>query len=164
MSFTIFVDADSCPALVRKHIISFCEKQSKYANALFVSNRAIPLPALPKNAQIHICPQIEQAADDYIFEHAQAHDAVITRDIPFAARLTKRDIICMNDRGTLFTKENIRERLSERDFNLNLVALGLGGSSKKSSYGQKEFKKFCDCFEREMQKLLIIAQYGPPRM
>ncbi len=69
----------------------------------------------------------------------------------------------MNDRGTVFTKENIRERLSERDFSLNLAMLGLGISGTKRSYDKIDFKKFADCFEREMQKLLILDTYGEPR-
>ena len=48
----------------------------------------------------------------------------------------------MNDRGTAFTKENIGEKLSEREFNLNLAAIGLDAQSKKTYYGKKEFEKF----------------------
>ena len=107
--------------------------------------------------------QMDQAADDYIAGKVQKHDAVVTRDIPFAARLVERGIVVMNDRGKLFTKENIGERLSERNFSLDLAALGLTGGGGKSSYSQKDFKKFCDCFEREMQKLIIIDKYGEPR-
>ena len=163
-AFTIWVDADSCPAPVRKHVISFSTKN--VVPVCFVANRA--LPSLPTAEQaplvtMQLCAQEAQAADDYIFAHCKQHDAVITRDIPFAARLVARGIVAMNDRGTCFTKENIGERLSERNFNLNLAELGLAGGGKKASYSEKAFKKFADCFEREMQKLLVVARYGEPR-
>ena len=161
MAFTVWIDADSCPAPVRKHVIAFSSKHA--VPAVFVANRAIPLGAQGASVTMQVCEAAAQAADDYIFAHCKQHDAVITRDIPFAARLVERDITVLNDRGTVFTKENIGERLSERAFSLNLAELGLGGGSKKSAYSPKAFKRFADCFEREMQKLLIIDRYGEPR-
>ncbi len=110
-----------------------------------------------------VCQQEAQAADDYIFAHCNKHDIVITRDIPFAARIVEKGNIVMNDRGTLFTKENIGERLSARNFSLNLAELGLADNKRKSSYSEKDFRKFADCFEQAVQKLLIIDAYGEPK-
>lgn len=158
--FTVWVDADSCPKMVREHLISFSQK--KQVSVTFVANRPIPNQSESDYFSMIVCDATSQAADDYIFSRAGQYDMVVTRDIPFAARLVEKKICTINDRGTTFTQENIRERLSERDFSLNLAQLGLGGSGKKV-YGAKEFKKFADCFEREIQKLLIIDQYGPPK-
>lgn len=158
--FTVWVDADSCPLVVRNHVATFSRKHAIPVS--FVANHALPLAVRAPLVTMQVCTQEAQAADNYIFSHVQPHDAVITRDIPFAARLVERSIVVMNDRGTLFTTENIGERLSERNFSLNLAELGLTNGGKKS-YSQKEFKRFADCFEREMQKLLIIAKYGEPR-
>ena len=54
----------------------------------------------------------------------------------------------------VFTKDNIKERLSERNFNMNLAAIGLGGSTG-SRYGTKELKKFADTFERHTSQLIV---------
>ena len=43
----------------------------------------------------------------------------------------------MNDRGTIFTKENIGERLSERNFMMNLEAIGLGRKRKNQTTERK---------------------------
>jgi len=107
-----------------------------------------------------VCKQEDQAADDYIFSHCQNNDIVITRDIPFAARLVEKNMLVMNDRGTVFTKENIGERLSERNFMMNLEAIGLGGTKKKSDYGKKEFDRFCRAFDRDFMQKVTNRQYG----
>ena len=43
---------------------------------------------------------------------------------------------------------------SERNFNMNLAAIGLGGSTG-SRYGTKELKKFADTFERHTSQLIV---------
>lgn len=159
--FSIWVDADSCPAMVRNHLTEICIKND--IPLYFVANRPIPLQQTNSTICMIVCKNEQQAADDYIFSHCNAQDIVITKDIPFAAKLLSKKAVVMNDRGTLFTEENIKERLSERDFNLNLAMLGLADKSRKSAYSAKEFKKFADCFERELQKLLIINTYGNPK-
>ncbi len=154
-TFCIWIDADSCPTRVRKFIVSYAEKNQ--FKVRFVANRKIDIP---DNAlfEMQVCPKESGAADDFIFDSCIKNDCVVTRDIPFAARLVEKGVTVMNDRGTLFTKENIGEKLSERNFNLNLAQLGLGGGGK-SSYGEKEFKKFCDLFDREIQKKIIMERF-----
>ena len=65
----------------------------------------------------------------------------------------------MNDRGTVFTKDNIHERLSERNFNLNLAQLGLS-EKNASRYGNRELKKFADCFERKTSQLIVNETFS----
>ena len=50
-------------------------------------------------------------------------------------------------------KENIKEKLSMRNFNLELFECGLIGD-KTSTFGKKELNDFANCFDREIQKKL----------
>lgn len=150
--FKIWVDADSCPAPVRNCIID--NAKSKNMNVIFVANREVPCPKNSPLFKMVICEKTSGAADDYIYKNCQNTDIVITRDIPFAKRLIEKNIFVMNDRGTIFTRENIDERLSERNFSLTLANLGLAGSSEKR-YGQKELRKFATTFERHTSQLLM---------
>ena len=93
------------------------------------------------------------AADNIIVERIQPNDIAITRDIPLASRLVEKQITVINDRGTLFTAENIREKLSIRDFNKTLYENGLI-SEKNSTFGKKELNLFANCLDREIQKKL----------
>lgn len=162
MKFTIYVDADSCPKIVRKQVV---ERSSHFClPVVFVANKEIEGSetvgaGAQSNAvggfQMIIVPSTEGAADEKIMELANEKDIVVTRDIPLAARLIEKKVTVMNDRGTIFTDENIGEKLSQRNFNLNLVELGLE-KKKKSSYGEREFKKFCDCFERVVSQRVLM--------
>jgi uncharacterized protein YaiI (UPF0178 family) len=93
------------------------------------------------------------AADDYIVEHAGLEDLVITRDIPLARRLVDRHIRVINDRGTIYTDENIRERLAMRNLMLDLYNNGMA-PEKTDRYGKKELNNFANALDRETTRLL----------
>lgn len=141
----IWVDADSCPLLVRNHVTEYGHK--KGIKVFFVANKNISCD-FPDLFTMIITDAQKDSADNYIFEHAQSGtDLVITRDIVFADRLVQKGLLAINDRGTEFTKEIIKERLSERDFNLQLVQLGLS-KPYHEGYDKKKFEKFCNCLDR----------------
>lgn len=146
----IWIDADSCPRLVREYTADYAQKN--HLPLTLVANKPVPAGSYEKNFEMVICPAEKDAADNYIVSSASEKDIVITRDILLAERLVAKNISVINDRGTAFTKDNIQDKIADRNFDLQLAQIGLGGS-KKSSYGEKEFSKFKKCFERELQKL-----------
>jgi len=153
--FTIWVDADSCPIQVRDVIIRASKRLQLPAN--FVANRIIPLPASHSLLKMIVSDTTPDAADNVIVEQCKKNDLVITRDIPLANRLVENKILVINDRGIVYDKENIRERLSLRNFNLELFNLGLTGE-KNSSFGKKELQQFSNCFDRELQKKIKLLK------
>lgn len=110
---------------------------------------------MPKSQlfQMIICDATPDAADNYIVENASENDIVITRDIPMASRLIEKNITTINDRGLLFTSENIKEKLSLRNFNKELYDNGII-SEKTSTFSKKDVNNFANCFDREIQKKL----------
>jgi uncharacterized protein YaiI (UPF0178 family) len=150
----IFVDADSCPKLVRDAVLRAAKRTG--VPAIFAANR--PIPGIEgANICMEICPQTEGAADDYIVLHAEDGDFVITRDVPLAARLVEKSIVAINDRGRIYTEENIREQLSLRDFMVGLANNGLE-YERTASYGKKELKQFSDGFDKTLTKLIQISK------
>lgn len=153
MNFSLWVDADSCPVQVRTIIIKFSLRLK--IKSFFVANRKIPLSNHSKNSKELIkmirTETFKDAADDYIVEHAEGNDLVITRDIPLASRLIEKEITVINDRGKTFTKENIKEELSIRNFNFELALCGIQ-SDRIHTYNQKDLNNFSNCLDREIQK------------
>ena len=149
-SFSIWVDADSCPVDVKQLIIRFAKRLQ--LKTYFVANRIIPVPKSELFEMI-IAESTPDAADNIIVERIQPDDIAVTRDIPLAARLVEKHITVINDRGAVFTEENIREKLSIRDFNKSLYENGLL-SEKNSSFGKKDSNQFANCLDREIQKKL----------
>ncbi|MFP4509776.1 MAG: DUF188 domain-containing protein [Spirochaetaceae bacterium] len=142
----IWVDADSCPRSVRE-IICRASRRTGVA-ALFVANREIPLPR-ENNIELVLHPD----ADSHILASIAENDMVVTRDIPLAARIVDRGVCVMNDRGTLYTAENVRERLSIRDYMKELRDSG-AVLSQRDRFGKDERAAFAATFDRELTRLL----------
>ncbi len=153
-NFQVWVDADSFPTKAREFLVSHA--CSKNVSVKFVANHQIK--SCESKVEMIICDKEKNAADDYIFDNSGENDIVVTRDIPFAARLVQKNITVMNDRGLLFTKDNIEDKLREREFSLNMAEIGLGGN-KSNIYGPKELRKFSTLFEQEIQKHIIADVY-----
>lgn len=151
----IWIDADSCPVQVRNHTVKIAAKLG--IKVFFVANKPIPRAEAP--FEMIICSREKDAADSYILEHATTSDLVITRDIVFADRLVEKEITAINDRGTAFTRENIKDLLSDRDFDLALFQAGVG-KPLRYGYDKKDFEKFANCFDRTLHKLLSHHHQG----
>ena len=161
----ILVDADSCPRQVRELILRTCIRLNMQSNiqsnnpsynqanikAVFVANHPIP-DISGEHAVMEICPPGEGSADDRIVALAQPGDLAVTRDIPLAERLVEAQVCVLDDRGRVYTKENIRYCRSLRDFSIGLANNGLG-PERIALYGRKELKNFADSFDRELTKL-----------
>jgi len=144
----ILLDADSCPKEARIMLLRFSSRLR--IKTIFAANRIIP--ALPDTVQIELCPQGEGAADNRIVELARPGDLVITRDLPLAERLVEAGVTVLDDRGRVFTKENIKEQRSVRDFVVGLAENGLD-IERIPSYGKKELKSFAASLDRELSRL-----------
>jgi len=152
----LWIDADSCPRQVRDLVCRAGIRLSLQVN--FVANHKIPFTAHALHKMI-ISDSSPDAADDYIVEHAQGFDLVITRDIPFAKRLVDKQIRVINYRGTVYTEKNINERLSMRNLMLDLFNNGIT-PEKTGQFGKKELQDFANALDREITKLLKQAENG----
>ncbi|MDR0312207.1 MAG: DUF188 domain-containing protein [Treponema sp.] len=143
----ILVDADSCPRQVRELILR-SSKRTKIP-VIFAANR--PIPGI-EDKSMEICPLGDGSADNRIVELANAGDLAVTRDIPLAERLVDKGICVLDDRGRVYTEENIRYCRSLRDFSVGLAENGMG-IVRTANYGKKELKAFADSFDRELTRL-----------
>jgi uncharacterized protein YaiI (UPF0178 family) len=147
----ILVDADSCPKPARDLILKTAVRRR--IRAIFAANR--PIAGIGGNGDgyvlMELCPAEEGAADDRIVALAEPGDLAVTRDIPLAARLVEACVLVIDDRGSSYTRENIRERLSLRDFKVGLAENGLE-TERAAAYGKKELKTFADSLDRVLAK------------
>ena len=150
-SITIWVDADSCPSLVRNHAVKMGNKLG--LKVVFAANKKIGCDAAAGPFEMKICDSGKDAADNYIYENCKSGDLVITRDIVFAGRLVERGIATINDRGIEFTPEMIKERLSISDFDRQLAEIGLVKHFHEG-YDKKKFADFANSFDRIIHRLL----------
>ena len=64
------------------------------------------------------------AADDWIVEHVQTDDIVVTADIPLASRCLKKGAQVISSTGKPFTQNNIGEAVAIRDLLTELRGAG----------------------------------------
>jgi len=153
-----FIDADSFPALCRDIICRAATKRR--IPAVFIARSRPQLPKSPLFSFIEAGDDPD-AADDLIVAQATSADIAFTRDIPLAARLVSQGVLVLNDRGTVYTIENIGPRLSNRDFMADMRAAGLAGMGGRS-YSQRELLEFANAFDREMTKRFPLGQRPMP--
>ena len=151
----IFVDADSCPKTARDLVLRRAAKLS--IRLIFAANRPIQSECEAEGgifrAEMEICPNTNNSADDRIVELADSGDLVITRDVLLAKRLIDKNVSVIDDRGRVFTENNINEMLSLRNFTVGLAESGLG-IERTANYGRKELKQFADSLDRVLTKLI----------
>ena len=143
---TIWVDADSCPAGARTIILNASQRLSLPVK--FVANRNIPFDFESELFEMIVLPVSENAADNYIVEHSVTGDLVVTRDIPFAERLVQKNVCALSDRGIIFTRDNIRDLLAERELSLQMHSLGVATGGKIGGFGNKEKHAFAAALDK----------------
>ena len=98
-------------------------------------------------------------ADARIVEMMEAGDLVITADVPLAALVIEKGGTALDPRGTLYTAENVRERLSVRNFLDELRGSGVN-TGGPPSLGQRERQLFANQLDRWLAKATPSA--APP--
>ena len=144
----IWVDADSCPRRAREIIARAAERCG--VRAYYLANREIPLPACELVRMVVVSGEPE-AVDGRIVADAPADALVVTRDIPLAAQLVDRGLVVLNDRGEVFSAENVGERLSIRNFSRELREAGLYRAAG-GGYDNRAVQAFANALDRELRR------------
>jgi uncharacterized protein YaiI (UPF0178 family) len=141
----IWVDADAAPRDVKEIVYRAARRLS--VEAILVANRRLAAPlnnAFVRTVCVNGGPDV---ADQYIADNAAAGDVAVTADIPLAAILVDRKIVVIDPRGERYTEENVRERLSVRDFMETLRGAGVETGGAKP-YGPRDRQAFAGALDR----------------
>ena len=141
----IWVDADACPKVI-KDILFRAAERARVA-LILVANTPLRTPPSPYIRSLQV-PAGFDVADERIVTQVQAGDLVITADIPLAAAVLERGAHALSPRGEPFTPDNIRERLTMRDFMDQLRGSGVhtGGPAALNHGDRQAFANQLDRF------------------
>ena len=106
----IFIDADACP--VKKEVYRVASRYN--LNITLVSNSWMRVPN-ERWIALEVVEDGLDAADDWIVDHVQPHDIVITADIPLASRCLKEGARVIGTTGRPFTHDNIGSAIATRE-------------------------------------------------
>lgn len=144
MAFTLWVDADACPNLIKT--VLFRAAQKRQFDTVLVANQFVGAPPSKYIRAVRVSGGFD-VADDYIVQHMWAGDLVITGDIPLAAQVIQQQGFALNPRGELYSKDNIGEKLAMRDFMEQMRDSGMvtGGAA---TLGTRDVQNFANALDR----------------
>jgi uncharacterized protein YaiI (UPF0178 family) len=141
----IWVDADACPKAIKEILFRVAEREGIFMT--LVANQPLAIPRLENVRALRVASGFD-VADNEIVKRLDAGDLVVTADIPLAALVIAKGGFALNPRGELYTTDNIRDRLSLRDFMDSLRATGVetGGPALFSQRDKQTFANQLDRF------------------
>ena len=145
----IWVDADACPVVIKEILYRAAQRWSRHVT--LVANQMLRTPPSPWLRAVQV-PRGFDVADDYIVQHAQEGDLIITGDIPLAAQVLARKTLVLTPRGERLDANSIGERLAMRDMMEELRSTGvdIGGPAP---FSQADRRAFANALDRLMASL-----------
>ncbi|MDQ0140490.1 YaiI/YqxD family protein [Cupriavidus necator] len=140
----VLVDADACPVVVKEMLYRAAQRVEVCVTLVANKYLRTPPSRFIKTLQV---PAGFDAADDRIVELVSSGDLVITADIPLAAAALDKGAYVLDPRGTWFTPENIRERLTMREVMEQLRSSGID-TGGPAPYGAQDGKAFAGQLDR----------------
>ncbi len=144
----IFVDADACP--VKDEVLKVAARFD--LEVFLVSNQWMRMPVGPKVTK-QVVPEGADAADDWIVEHIEQGDLVITSDIPLASRALEKKADALGPTGKAFTSDNIGMALAMRDLKAELRETG-ADRGFNASFTQRDRSNFLNSMDRLLVRLI----------
>ena len=141
----IYIDADACPVKQEVYrVAGRCRLE-----VTLVANSWMRTPA-EKWITLEVVDHGFDAADDWIVEHLQDLDIVITADVPLASRCIKAGARVVGPTGRPFTKDNIGSAVATRNLLEELRGAGeiTGGPPPLQKRDRSRF----------LQKLEVVLQ------
>ncbi len=139
----IWVDADACPVVIKE--ILFRASERIRIQVTLVANQTLNIPLSRYIKFLKVSSGFD-VADNEIVKRLNDGDLVITGDIPLAAEAIEKKAFVLSPRGELYSSDNIRARLSMRDFMETLRASGVdtGGPSALTQNDRQAFANHLD--------------------
>jgi len=143
----IFVDADACP--VKGEVERVADRHDLIVH--IVSNGGIRPSANPRVRTV-IVAEGADAADDWIVNHVETDDIVITADIPLASRCLKKGSAVLGPSGKPFSDQSIGIALGMRDLHRHLRE-ATGKETHNAGFTKEDRSRFLSALENEIQAI-----------
>ncbi len=144
----VFVDADACP--VKQEIYKVARRYN--LKVILVSNSWMRTPEASW-IELVVVDKGADVADDWIVEHVQKKDLVISGDIPLASRCIKKGAQVLGHTGRPFTEDNIANALALRNLLADLRDEGIMTKGPKP-FSKKDRSQFLQSMDEMIVKTI----------
>lgn len=143
----IYVDADACP--VKQNIFNIAMRHN--LQVYLVSNSRLNIAVDDHVHKIQVGSDMD-AADNWIVEHIETGDIVITTDILLADRCLKKGARAISPTGKVFNSNNIGTAKAMRDLRAYLRETGVA-ESHNPAFSKQKRSLFLQAFEEMIQSI-----------
>ncbi len=139
----IWVDADACPVVIKETLFRAAKRTG--VRLTLVANQPLQVPKHPSIRTLQVMSGFD-VADNEIARRCNPGDLVITSDIPLAAEVLDKGAHALSPRGEKYSPDDIKARLTMRDFMDTLRASGIhtGGPPALSQSERQQFANHLD--------------------
>ena len=143
----IIIDADACP--VKQEVYRVAKRYR--LKVILVSNSWMRIPDADW-IELVIVDKGLNVADEWIVEHVNEDDIVISGDIPLASQCLKKGAFVIGTTGRPFTENNIGSVLATRDLLSDLREQGImiGGPAP---FNKQDRSRFLQCLDETIQTI-----------
>ncbi len=148
----IFIDADGCAVKEETYKVA-----SRYQlKVVVVANKSISIPMDPL-IEMKVVSGNFDAADDWIVDHAEAGDIVVTSDILLAERCVKKKVRALGPKGAEWTEDNIGGAVAGRELMQNLRYMGerRGGPAPMEKKDRSQYLGQLDLIIQSLKRTLL---------
>jgi uncharacterized protein len=148
---TLYIDADACPVKEETYRVA-----GRYSLKVVVCAKATQRIPTDKLIQLQVCPGYEEV-DDWISQHAELGDIVVTSDIPLASRCLLKDALVINPKGYAYTENTISDALALREIREYQRQEG-NHTGGPSALGSKDRSKFLATLDEMVNRVLRLGR------
>ena len=147
----LYIDGDAFPNLLKPIVLRAINKLE--LETIVIANKRINI-GMSEYIKYVIVDQGADEADNKIVELLNKDDLVITADIPLADRAITKNAHAIDHRGTIYTKDNIKQYLAYR--NLMQEIRDSGEMTKgPAAFSLKDSQQFANSLNSFLQKAKI---------
>jgi len=143
----IYVDADACPVKAEVEKTATRHKIPVY----IVSNGGIRPSQNPIITTV-VVDQGADVADQWIADHCETGDIVVTSDIPLAARAIEHGSLVVKPNGEILTSKNIGPVLAARDLMSDMRSADPFFQGRSKAFSKSDRSRFLDALERVIRQ------------
>ncbi|MDI7864027.1 YaiI/YqxD family protein [Rhizobiaceae bacterium n13] len=147
----IYVDADACP--VKAEILKVAERHG--LPVTFVANSGLRPSRDPMIRNVIVSGSFD-AADDWIVDHVQAADIVVTADVPLAGRCVAKNALVTGPGGRIFDDTNIGMATAMRDLGAHLRETG-ESKGYNAAFSPRDRSRFLEALDRLCRRARSLA-------
>ena len=138
----IYIDADACPVKDETYKVA-----KRYGIPVtLIANSWMNTPDDPNITLVKVGQGFDEA-DEWIVEHINKDEIVITTDIPLASECLKKDAHAINPKGRIFTHDSIGDALASREISdqMRQHNLQTGGPAP---FSQKDRSRYLQALDK----------------